>query len=263
MSAPPAERFARIRALVGDEGLAALARAHVAVVGLGAVGSYAVEALARAGVGKLRLVDFDDIRPSNVNRQLFALESTLGRRKVDVARERVLDINPHCAVEALPLFAHVETMDRILAGPPGLLIDAIDSVTPKVELLAAAGARGIPVISAMGAAVRTDPTQIRVGPLDESERCPLARHVRRNLRRRGAPIDFLCVYSTEPVGSLAEEAGHADPAAEEPALVRGRARAPLGSLPTVTAIFGLVAANTALALLLGDRWPGRARHHHR
>jgi tRNA A37 threonylcarbamoyladenosine dehydratase len=114
------------------------------------------------------------------------------------------------------------------------------------------------VISVMGAALRTDPTRIRVGPLAESERCPLARLVRRNLRRRGSPTDLVCVYSTEPVDDLPESAVQVDEAGEEPFVARGRRRSTLGSLPTLTGIFGLVAANTALAMLLGDRWPGEA-----
>src|SRR5690349_501438 len=130
------DRFSRIERMIGREGLDRLHHSHVAVVGLGAVGSYATEALARAGVGHLRLVDFDEVRPSNLNRQLYALHSTIGRPKIEVAHARVRDINPSCEAEALRIFVHVETMDQILDGPPHLVIDAIDSFTPKVELIA-------------------------------------------------------------------------------------------------------------------------------
>jgi tRNA A37 threonylcarbamoyladenosine dehydratase len=249
------DRFARIERLVGPEGIRRLAEAHVAVVGLGAVGSYAVEALARAGVGRLRLVDHDEVRPTNLNRQIHALHSTLGRPKAEVLRDRVLDIAPGCRVEALRLFVHVESLDRVLEGPPDLVIDAIDAVGPKVELLAAAVGRGIRVISSMGAALRTDPTCVRIGPLARCERCPLARQIRKRLRQRGVWVDFPCVYSVEAVaGRLAESVGEPEEDTEE--VPRGRKRRVLGSLPTLPGIFGLAAANEALRILLGDAWPG-------
>ncbi len=252
------EQFVRIGKLIGEEGLRRLAAARVAVVGLGAVGSYAVEALARAGVGALRLVDHDVVHESNLNRQLIALHSTIGSPKVEVARRRVLDIHPACAVEALQLFVHADTVDQVLVGPPDLLIDAIDSMAPKVELLAAAVGRGVRVISAMGAALRTDPTAIRVGPLAGCHRCPLASKVRRALRRRGVPVDFPCVYSVEPVaGRLAAAVAAPDPV--DPATGRGRPRRVLGSLPTLTGMFGLVAANAGLKVILGDAFPSGLR----
>jgi len=242
--------------MVGREGLERLERSRVVVVGLGAVGSYATEALARAGVGHLRLVDFDEVRLSNINRQLHALHSTLGRSKVLVARERILDINPDCQVEALRLFVHRETLDQVLAGPPDLVIDAIDSLTPKVELLAAVQTRCIPVVSSMGAALRTDPQSIRVGPLAQTRICPLAAKIRKALRRRGVSLDLPCVYSVEPLMHLPPGAIDLDGAANEDCLVRGRRRRALGSLPTLTGMFGLAAANKALEILLGGWCPG-------
>jgi tRNA A37 threonylcarbamoyladenosine dehydratase len=239
--------------MIGEAGLARLAAARAVVVGLGAVGSYATEALARAGVGSLRLVDFDDIRHSNINRQLYALESTVGKPKAEVAAQRVLDINPRCRVETLRCFAHAETMDDVLAGPPDVVIDAIDSLAPKVELLLALQQRGIPAISSMGAALRTDPTLIRVGPLTNARDCPLAARVRRRLRKRGCPADVLCVYSIEPLVHL--PAAALGEAGDDGALWRGRRRRTLGSLPTLTGVFGLTAANTALRLLLGEHMP--------
>jgi tRNA threonylcarbamoyladenosine dehydratase len=250
-------RFARIERLIGAAGLRRLAGCRVAVVGLGAVGSYAVEGLARAGVGALRLVDHDEVRPTNLNRQLLALESTLGQPKVEAGRRRVLEINPACRVEALRTFVHVETLDAVLAGPPDLVVDAIDSMTPKVALLAAAVERRIPVISAMGAALRTDPTCVRVGPLSKCERCPLAATVRKQLRRRGVPVDFPCVYSVEPVAGAIAGAIDRDGAEGEEILERGRPRRALGSLPTLTGIFGLVAANEGLRILLGELFPAK------
>lgn len=250
------ERFSRMARMVGPEGIAILQRAHVAVVGLGAVGSYATEALARAGVGRLRLVDFDEVRPSNVNRQLYALQSTLGVPKIDVARGRVGDINPSCQIEPMRCFVHVDTLDQVLAGPPDLVIDAIDSFAPKCELLAAARGRGIPLVSSMGAALRTDPACVRVGPLHDVHHCPLAAKIRKRLRAKALPLDFLCVYSIEPLAHLPEHAVDPTAHAGEDVLHRGRLRRPLGSLPTLTGIFGLTAANTALRLLLANHFPG-------
>ncbi len=252
-------RFSRLERMVGPEGIDRLRRSHVVVVGLGAVGSYAVEALARASVGRLRLVDFDEIRPTNLNRQLYALTSTLGLPKVEAARTRVLDINPDCRVEALPLFVHAETLERVLEGPPDLVVDAIDALQPKVALLAETVRRGIRVVSSMGAALRTDPARVKVSTLERSERCPLARHVRARLRRLGLRTDFPVVYSDEPTEGLRPEAVGEPGEDSERTLARGRPRATLGSLPTLTGIFGLVAANTALEILLGDLWPRTGR----
>lgn len=225
------------------------------VVGLGAVGSYAVEALARAGVGRLRLVDFDVVKRSNINRQLYAMESTLGQSKADLARRRVLDIRPDCRVEAMGLFAHVETFDAILDGPPDVVIDAIDALHPKVELLLELSRRGIPVVSSMGAALRTDPTMIRVRPLARTQHCPLASRIRKRLRRREGSLDFPCVFSIEPDGHLPANAVAPAETSDIEEYQRGRHRRTLGSLPTVTGAFGLTAANEALRILAGEHFP--------
>lgn len=256
MSDQDSGQFSRITRLLGTAGMDRLAEASVAVVGLGAVGSYAVEALARAGVGRLRLVDFDVVQPSNINRQLYALHSTIGLPKIELAAARVMDINPACRVETMRTFVHNETFDQLLAGSPDVLIDAIDAFNPKVSLLAEATGRGVTLVSSMGAALRTDISQIRVGPLSESAGCPLARRLRRFLRRRGVTSDFLCVYSTETVEHLPEGAMSDVEDTEAPAEGRGRRRRTLGSLPTVTGIFGLLAAHAAIRLIAGDAWPG-------
>ncbi|OGR77060.1 MAG: hypothetical protein A2X32_07195 [Elusimicrobia bacterium GWC2_64_44] len=243
------DRLARIRLMLGEERLERLKNSFVTVVGLGAVGSYAVEGLARSGVGRLRLVDFDVLRASNINRQLYALGSTLGRHKADVAAERVLDINPHCRVEKLNVFANDETFDRILEGKPDLVIDAIDSLGPKAGLIAATVKLGLPLIASMGAALRTDSAAVRVGPIKEVIGCPLAAKVRNLLRKSGTHLDFTCVYSLEPVGELRKKR-QVDP--ETQFHEQGRRRAALGSLPTLTGIFGLTAANAAIQLLAGE-----------
>ena len=220
------------------------------MAGLGAVGSYAVEGLARAGVGRLRLVDFDVVRESNINRQLYALDSTLGRQKVELARSRVLDINPRCEVEILPLFIDHTTVDSVLKAPVDVLIDAIDSVSPKVTLLAAAAKAGIAAVSSMGAASRTDPLAIRIGDIADTEACPLARFVRKKLRKLGVDSGITCVYSVETPPSL-QEAG--EEIVETEVFERGRRRAPLGSLSCLTGIFGLTAANEAILRIAGRK----------
>lgn len=235
------ERFKRTRLLLGDEGLERLSRAHVLVVGLGAVGSFATEALARSGVGHLRLVDCDCVALSNCNRQLYALQSTIGKAKAELARERVLDINPSCEVDARQQFASVETLPELLAAPLDVVVDAIDSLGPKVELMLAALDAGIPIYSSMGAARRRDPSQIRVADISKTRFCPLARAVRTRLHRRGVKGGVNCVFSTEPApdDSIA-------PPAEEDIPGRGRARVIMGSLPTITGIFGLTLANAVI-----------------
>lgn len=242
-------RFSRIEKMIGADGLQRLHCSFVVVVGLGAVGSYAVEGLARAGVGRMRLVDFDEIRPSNINRQLYALDSTVGMAKTEAAALRVRDINPSCIVEPLKCFFDETAAEKVLADSPDLVIDAIDSVSPKTHLLAETIKRNIAVISSMGAALRRDPSLVRTGPLSEVKNCPLARLIRKRLRKRGIDVDFACVYSTESVDDLPEEAIDKDADTSEHTLLRGRPRRTLGSLPTLTGIFGLTAANLAIRML--------------
>ncbi|MCX7818211.1 MAG: tRNA threonylcarbamoyladenosine dehydratase [Kiritimatiellae bacterium] len=243
--------FSRTLALLGPAAMERLRRATVLVAGLGAVGSYAVEALARAGIGRLRLVDFDVVQPSNLNRQLFALTSTLGRPKVEVAAERVRDIHPQCTVETSRLFIAADTVGTLFREPPDALVDAIDSLGPKVALLATAHRVGVWTVSAMGAATRTDPLAIRVADISATERCPLARWVRRRLRALGIERGIRCVYSLEPAPRRALAA--ADPPPPEFAFRRGRPRRALGSLPTLTGMFGLIAANEVILHLADAR----------
>ena len=251
------DQFQRLEQMVGKAGLRRLQEAFVVVAGLGAVGSYAVEALARSGVGRLRLIDYDEVRPSNINRQLYALWNTVGRKKCELAVERVTAINPQCHVEALDLFVHVDTIPRVLASTsegrrPDYVIDAIDSLNPKLELITALLASGLPFLSSMGAALRTDPTLVRIGPLREVTHCPLAAIVRKYLRRRDVSMDFDCIFSPEPVRHLRRDAVLPPEVSEENFYPQGRKRASLGSLPTLTGIFGLTAANHVLLKLLGE-----------
>ena len=248
------KRFHRTELLLGASGLKKLADARVTVVGLGAVGSFAVEGLARAGVGHLRIVDFDEVRESNINRQLLALESTLGQSKADVAHRRIKDINPRCEVDIHPVFVDAATAPGLLAQPTDALLDAIDSLGPKTELLTAAVRAGIPwIMSSMGAAWRTDPAFIRSGDIAETNRCPLARLIRKRLRRAGIARGIRCVYSTEPLPASALR--RAPPDDEEEVLQRGRRRTPLGSLACITGIFGLTMACDTLRHLAGENAP--------
>ncbi len=239
------DRFLRTELLLGGEALEKLSRASVVVAGLGAVGGYAVEALARAGVGKLRLADMDVLKKSNINRQLYALESTLGCSKADEAARRVHDINPDCEVTPLKEFVHRDTMDSILEDPVDFVIDALDSLNPKIELLTACYSQRIPVVSSMGAALRTDVTKIRSGDIFDTYSCPLAKIVRKRLRNRKVGRGILCVFSTE----------HTDFQYGEPvrdSYKRGRDRRVLGSLPTIPGIYGLMLAHFVIQRLTGN-----------
>lgn len=188
--------FSRTALLIGTEGLAKLRASTVAVLGLGGVGSYAAEALARAGVGGLVLVDDDRVCATNINRQLVASRSTVGRLKAEVMRERVLDINPAAKVEAVKKFYKAETAQEIL--PPGLsyVVDAIDFVASKLDLIVRCKAAGTPVISSMGAGNKLDPKRIEVADISETAICPLARVVRKELRALGVK-NHKVVYSRE------------------------------------------------------------------
>jgi tRNA A37 threonylcarbamoyladenosine dehydratase len=246
------DRFLRIERLLGRDALEALKNSTVTVVGLGAVGGYAVEGLARAGVGGLRLVDFDRIRTHNINRQLIALDSTVGMKKVEAIALRVSQINPRCRVDVLDLFADKDTAGAILEPKPDLLIDAIDSLNPKFELLTEAVQRGIPILSSMGAALRTDPSKIRVADLMETKKCPLARRLRKKLRKHWAQDGITCVYSEEDVDFEYRDPEQDDEDAVVPGYERGRPRRVLGSLPTITGVFGLILANIAIQKLVKD-----------
>jgi tRNA A37 threonylcarbamoyladenosine dehydratase len=238
------DRFKRTRLLLGEDGMSRLASARVLVVGLGAVGGYATEALARSGVGHLRLVDCDKISLSNCNRQLLALTSTIGQPKAALARARVLDINPDCDVDARECFANAETYAGLFEGRD-VVVDAIDSLGPKVGLISAALEAKLPIFSSMGAARRRDPTKIAVADISKTSFCPLARAVRLRLHRRGIETGVTCVYSTEP----APEDSFVPPSAED-IPDRGRARVVMGSLPTITGIFGLTLANAVIDFIV-------------
>lgn len=177
------DAFSRERMLLGEAAVQRLRESHVIVFGLGGVGSFAVEALARAGVGELTLVDHDTISITNLNRQLYALHSTLGRRKVDVARERVRDINPDCNVHVIPEFYLPEHAQRFWGVRYSYIVDAIDTVSAKIDLACRAQEMGIPIIASMGTGNKLDPSRFEVADLYETQVCPLCRVMRRELKK--------------------------------------------------------------------------------
>ncbi len=190
------EQFERTAMLLGEEAPSRLQNASVAVFGVGGVGSYTVEALARAGVGKLLLVDNDTVSLSNINRQLIALHSTVGQLKVEVAAARVRDIHPACEVQTRAVFYTPDNADEIDLSGFSYIVDAVDSVAAKLELICRAQSLGIPVISCMGAGNKLDPTQFEVADIYDTTICPLARVMRRELRKRGVS-HCKVVYSKE------------------------------------------------------------------
>lgn len=176
---------ARSRMLLGDDAVRRLQGSHVAVFGLGGVGSFAVEALARSGVGALTLIDHDSVGLTNINRQLCALRSTLGRPKAEVCAERVLDINPDCAVSPLVREYRAQEREFFFSRRYDYIVDAIDLVTCKLDLIRTALERGIPIISALGTGNKTDASLLRITDISETRMCPLARVMRRELRKCG------------------------------------------------------------------------------
>lgn len=221
-------RLHRITLLLGQEAINKLRNATVMVVGCGAVGSFAIEALARSGVGHIIIIDFDDVEESNINRQLFALDSTVGKAKVDVAKDRILDVNPNIKVDAKKLFFDSETD---LGIKPDFVIDAIDSVQSKIALYKWCFGNEVPFISSMGAARKTDISKIKIGKISKTSVCPLASKIRHIVREEKLK-DFPVVYSTENAS---------------PQKNGGRE---FGSIITVTGTFGLMLADFCIKKLI-------------
>ena len=222
------EQFERTILLVGKTGLQKLRASRVAVVGCGAVGSFAVEALARAGVGHLILVDGDVVAESNINRQLCALHSTVRMAKVEVLKSRIYDICPETEVMVKNIFVDENNCGDVLEGQIDFIVDAIDVVSGKIPLILYAQKKKIPIISSMGAAMKTDFTKVRIAPLNQTSVCPLAARVRRLIKEQGGELSMPCVFSTEaPAGK--QEAGRK-----------------MGSLVTMTGLFGLILANEVI-----------------
>ena len=197
-------QFARSQLLLGSEGMERLARARVAVFGIGGVGGYTAEALARSGIGAIDIFDDDRVCLTNLNRQIIALHSTIGREKTQVMKERLEDINPKLKVQARNIFYLPETADTIDLSDYDYVVDAVDTVKAKLELVCRAKALGVKIISAMGAGNKLDPTRLKVADIYKTSVCPLARVMRTELRKRGIP-GLKVVFSTEEAMKPAED----------------------------------------------------------
>jgi tRNA threonylcarbamoyladenosine dehydratase len=251
-------RFGGVRRLFGTGGSERLRRAHVCVVGVGGVGSWAAEALARSGIGELTMVDFDDVCISNTDRQLHALRGTYGQPKVDVMSQRLRAINPDCQVQARRAFFTAATAAEILATQYDYLVDAIDRITAKCLLIAACRQHGIPIITAGAAGGRRDPTQVRVTDLTEASHDRLLQEVRRQLRRRhGFPrgqerFNVPCAYSPEPV-VYAHPDGSVCAQLPADADLRLDCQRGYGTVAFVTGTLGFVAAAHVVAAIAAGR----------
>jgi len=241
-------KFNRTKLLIGNKGIQALRNSKVMVCGLGGVGSYASEALCRAGIGNLVLVDFDKIKLSNFNRQLYALDDTLGSFKIDEAKKRLSKINSDCIIETKKIFIDSKNSEHILDESITAVVDAIDSVSPKVSLISSCVKKNIFLVSCFGSALRVDPLLVRVDDISQTKICPLARFIRKKLHKRGIYKGVTCVYSIEPPKTnLYEEEPESDD------YQKGRIRKPLGSISYMPGIFGLIASYVIIKHILGFR----------
>ena len=233
------DQYARTRLLLGDAGMEKLRNAKVAIFGLGGVGGYVAEALARSGVGALELIDHDTVSPTNLNRQIFALRSTVGMDKVEAARLRIEDIDPHIQITARKIFYCPDTADQFDFSRYDYVVDAIDTVTGKLALITAAQAAGTPVISSMGTGNKLDPTRFQIGDITKTSVCPLARIMRKECAKRG--IRHLTVlFSTEDPIS---------PAKTDEELPEGRRALP-GSVAYVPSVAGLMISGKVISDIL-------------
>ncbi len=234
--------FQRTNLLYGDGVCEKLQNAVVVVCGVGAVGSFACEALARLGVGKFYLFDFDVFESSNINRQLCALHSTIGKNKVEVQRARILDINPTAKVEARNVFIDEYIAREIVALAPTVVVDAIDSIASKVALASCALESGVAFVSSMGAARRKNPLEVSTADIFKTMGCPLAARIRKQLRKNGVRKGFKCVFSKELVLKETHISGKDFQSNNEKMI---------GSSVITTGVFGLNLANLALEEILG------------
>lgn len=247
--------FHRTELLVGGEGFARLQGARVCIIGLGGVGSYAAEAVARSGVGHLTLVDFDRVCVTNINRQLPATRETAGQLKATLMGDRLASINPKAELRVMPTFYDSETSDEILNPGFDVVLDCIDNMTAKVHLIQSCIGREIPVISAMGAGGRMDPTRVRVSDLSKTKNDPFARIVRDLLRQQGIVEGVRCVWTDEPPNALdkvAEEGFRCIcPDVDERAKHSCENRFQVqGTVSWMPAIFGLTMAGAAVTGIL-------------
>lgn len=230
--------FSRTELLIGTSGIKKLKESKVAIFGIGGVGSFTAEALARSGVGHLVLIDNDVVSASNINRQILATTQTIGQAKVEVMKERILTINPTCKVEIFEMLYLPETSQDLLADDYDYIVDAVDMVTAKIDLIVEANKRNIPVISAMGAGNKMDPTRFEVADIYKTSVCPLAKVMRKELRKRHIP-SLKVVYSKEtPIKPIGQEGAD------------WRQRVP-GSIAFVPPVSGLIIAGEVIKDMIG------------
>lgn len=241
--------FSRTELLIGKESMHKLASSSVAVFGVGGVGSFAAEALARCGVGTILLIDDDTVCISNINRQLVALHSTLGHKKTQVMKERILDINPKCNVTVCDCFYTAQTADEIDLSQFDYIVDAIDTVSSKLILIERAKAAGVPIISAMGAGNKLDPTKFEIADIKKTSVCPLAKVMRKELKARGITT-LKVVYSKELPMKL-NVSTEPETCGEKP-MAHAKRLTP-GSISFVTSVAGLVLASEVVKDLIGFR----------
>lgn len=232
----------RTELLLGPGKLDLLRRAHVLVVGLGGVGAYAAEMIARAGVGRMTIADADTVSLSNINRQLVALHSTVGRPKAEVLAERLRDVNPGIGLTVVDRYIRdAETYALLDAAHYDYVVDAIDTLSPKLALIAAAMERGIPVVSSMGAGAKVDPTRMEIADIAKTHHCPLAHMLRKRLHKIGIRSGFRAVFSPEPVRPgamvLCEERNK---------------KSNVGTISYLPALFGIGCASVVLRDLIGE-----------
>lgn len=250
------ESFSRTGLLIGDDGLNKLQKARVAVFGVGGVGGYVTEALARSGVGEFDLIDSDTVALSNLNRQIIATLDSVGKYKVDVMRDRILSINPDAVVHVHKCFYLPETASQFDFTQYTYVVDAVDTVTAKISIIMQAQENGVPVISSMGAGNKMDPTKFEVTDIYKTTMCPLAKVMRRELKKRGVK-KLKVVYSTEPaitphMPNADTENGVAESGSETASTgVTPIKRATPGSIAFVPSVAGLIAAGEVVKDIIG------------
>jgi tRNA A37 threonylcarbamoyladenosine dehydratase len=235
--------LSRTSLLIGEEAVRHLTRKHVMIVGMGGVGSFAAEFIARSGIGRMTIIDGDTVDPTNRNRQLPALATNHGVPKVKIMAERLLAINPELQLEAVEEFVNPEMVENRLATGPDFIIDAIDSITPKITFIKMAYESRIPLVSSMGAGAKLDPTRLQVVDISKTYNCPFAQQIRKNLRNLGIRKGIKVVFSPE------------EPIRDSLMLTDGKnfKKSAYGTISYLPATFGAVAASVAIRKLMGKK----------
>lgn len=243
--------LSRTRILIGDEALLKLKNSTVAIFGIGGVGSFAAEALGRCGVGNLVLIDFDRINISNINRQIHSTGKTIGRYKVDVMKERLEEINPWIEVQTYKETYNEDTKNLLLKNNYDYVIDAIDTVTSKINLIVSCTDMKIPIVSSMGAGNKLDPSRLKIGDIYETKMCPLAKVIRYELKKQGVQA-LKVVYSTEKPLNINENNHITEISSKtDNVSAKVRLRPPVGSISFVPSVAGLMLASIAVRDMIG------------